>query len=300
MFAAATKNFVRQVGDTGRLIPVPSLSEADRYQPLSLVTRKRKRHFWRKNKYASTAFSLKDVLVGQKEITAAPELRGQIRRGPQRPLGKPPHQRRGVQHQRLGLRGRQSLLRHRHQARAGGADPPARAQLQEGGPGSLPGSSVQGERSNRPVCGGGEHPNHSPVLAERPRRDARGHHEVSDRRRQESQGQRQGHRHPGTHHHRLQHLPAVCSTGRATRHLRSSRVSRWIRAGADPGAAGRLRRPLLRGSPAPVPLRHHLWKPLPSRYSNGLLLHLKSPRVPTTRLSFRRVPPPLSRKPNIR
>lgn len=70
MFAAATKNFVKQVGDTGRLIPVPSLSEADRYQPLSLVTRKRKRHFWKKNKHASTPFSLKDILVGDKEITA--------------------------------------------------------------------------------------------------------------------------------------------------------------------------------------------------------------------------------------
>ncbi|XP_047211772.1 pejvakin isoform X2 [Girardinichthys multiradiatus] len=70
MFPAAAKNFVKQVGDTGRLIPVPSLSEADRYQPLSLVTRKRKRHFWKKNKYASTPFSLKDILVGEKEITA--------------------------------------------------------------------------------------------------------------------------------------------------------------------------------------------------------------------------------------
>ncbi|XP_039998554.1 pejvakin [Xiphias gladius] len=70
MFTAATKNFVKQVGDTGRLIPVPSLSEADRYQPLSLVTRKRKRHFWKKSKYASTPFSLKDILVGEKEITA--------------------------------------------------------------------------------------------------------------------------------------------------------------------------------------------------------------------------------------
>lgn len=70
MFASATKNFVKQVGDTGRLIPVPSLSEADRYQPLSLVTRKKKRHFWKKNKYASTPFSLKDILVGEKEITA--------------------------------------------------------------------------------------------------------------------------------------------------------------------------------------------------------------------------------------
>lgn len=74
MFAAATKNFVKQVGDTGRLIPVPSLSEADRYQPLSLVTKKRKRHFWKKNKYASTPFSLKDILVGEKEITAGLEI----------------------------------------------------------------------------------------------------------------------------------------------------------------------------------------------------------------------------------
>ncbi|XP_067230830.1 pejvakin isoform X2 [Chanodichthys erythropterus] len=70
MFAAATKNFVKQVGDTGRLVHVPSLSEADRYQPLSLVTRKRRRHFWKKTKYATTPFSLKDILVGEKEITA--------------------------------------------------------------------------------------------------------------------------------------------------------------------------------------------------------------------------------------
>ncbi|XP_051562260.1 pejvakin-like isoform X2 [Myxocyprinus asiaticus] len=70
MFTAATKNFVKQVGDTGRLVPVPSLSEADRYQPLSLVTRRRRRYFWTKTKYASTPFSLKDILVGEKEITA--------------------------------------------------------------------------------------------------------------------------------------------------------------------------------------------------------------------------------------
>ena len=75
MFAAATKNFVKQVGDTGRLIPVPSLSEADRYQPLSLVAKRKKRHFWKKTKFASTAFSLKDILVGEKEITAGSERR---------------------------------------------------------------------------------------------------------------------------------------------------------------------------------------------------------------------------------
>ncbi|KAL4635657.1 pejvakin [Arapaima gigas] len=69
MFAAATKNFVKQVGDTGHLIAVPSLSEADRYQPLSLITKKRPR-FWKKSKFASTPFSLKDILLGEKEITA--------------------------------------------------------------------------------------------------------------------------------------------------------------------------------------------------------------------------------------
>uniref|UniRef100_A0A4W3IS58 Pejvakin n=1 Tax=Callorhinchus milii TaxID=7868 RepID=A0A4W3IS58_CALMI len=70
MFSAATKNFVKQVGDTGRLIPVPSLSEADRYQPLSLVTKKKKSCFWKKNKYSSTPFTLKDILVGEKEVSA--------------------------------------------------------------------------------------------------------------------------------------------------------------------------------------------------------------------------------------
>lgn len=70
MFGAATKNFVKQVGDGGRLVPVPSLSEADRYQPLSLVTRRRKRSFWKKRSLASTPFSFKDILVGQTEIKA--------------------------------------------------------------------------------------------------------------------------------------------------------------------------------------------------------------------------------------
>ncbi|XP_041057601.1 pejvakin isoform X1 [Carcharodon carcharias] len=69
MFAAATKNFVKQVGDTGRLRPVPGLSEADRYQPLSLVT-KRKKKFWKRKKYSSTPFTLKDILVGEKEVSA--------------------------------------------------------------------------------------------------------------------------------------------------------------------------------------------------------------------------------------
>ncbi|XP_077306107.1 pejvakin isoform X2 [Lithobates pipiens] len=70
MFAAATKNFVKQVGDGGRLIPVPSLSEADKYQPLSLVIKKKRCFLSRKSKYISTPFSLKDILDGDKEISA--------------------------------------------------------------------------------------------------------------------------------------------------------------------------------------------------------------------------------------
>ncbi|XP_063284741.1 pejvakin isoform X3 [Pelobates fuscus] len=70
MFAAATKNFVKQVGDGGRLIPVPSLSEADKYQPLSLVIKKKRWCFSRKARYVSTPFTLKDILHGDKEISA--------------------------------------------------------------------------------------------------------------------------------------------------------------------------------------------------------------------------------------
>uniref|UniRef100_A0A8C4N3I9 Pejvakin n=1 Tax=Eptatretus burgeri TaxID=7764 RepID=A0A8C4N3I9_EPTBU len=41
MFAAATKSFVQQVGSDGHLVPVPSLSEADKFHPLGLVTKRR-------------------------------------------------------------------------------------------------------------------------------------------------------------------------------------------------------------------------------------------------------------------
>ncbi|KAM4026420.1 pejvakin [Anomaloglossus baeobatrachus] len=70
MFAAATKNFVKQVGDGGRLIPVPNLSEADKYQPLSLVIKKKRCLLSRKYKYISTPFTLKDILNGENEISA--------------------------------------------------------------------------------------------------------------------------------------------------------------------------------------------------------------------------------------
>lgn len=70
MFAAATKSFVKQVGDGGRLIPVRSLSEADKYQPLSLVIKKNSCLISKRSKFISTPFSLKDILQGDKEISA--------------------------------------------------------------------------------------------------------------------------------------------------------------------------------------------------------------------------------------
>ncbi|XP_075924250.1 pejvakin [Petromyzon marinus] len=68
MFAAATQNFVTQVGSNGRLVAVPSLNEADRYHPLNLVTKKRRAWLWQKAKHSSTSFALKDILVGEKDI----------------------------------------------------------------------------------------------------------------------------------------------------------------------------------------------------------------------------------------
>lgn len=49
--------------------------------------------------------------------------------------------------------------------------------FQKGGPGSLPGASVQGESAQRALRGGGEHPNHTSVFSERPRWDEGSHHE---------------------------------------------------------------------------------------------------------------------------
>lgn len=70
MFAAATKSFVKQVGDGGRLIPVPSLSEADKYQPLSLVVKKKRCFLFPRCKFTSTPFTLKDILLGDRDISA--------------------------------------------------------------------------------------------------------------------------------------------------------------------------------------------------------------------------------------
>lgn len=72
------------------------------------------------------------LLLHRGVVLSAPQLRRQIRLDAQRSLRKPADQRRGLEPQRLRLRGRQSLVWHRHQTRAGGSLVAARAQLQVG------------------------------------------------------------------------------------------------------------------------------------------------------------------------
>ncbi|XP_012661631.2 pejvakin [Otolemur garnettii] len=67
---APPSSFVKQVGDGGRLVPVPSLSEADKYQPLSLVVKKKRCFLFPRYKFTSTPFTLKDILLGDREISA--------------------------------------------------------------------------------------------------------------------------------------------------------------------------------------------------------------------------------------
>jgi len=49
--------------------------------------------------------------------------------------------------------------------------------FQEGGPGPLPGPPVQGEWPDGALRGGGEHPDHAPVLPDCARRHEGHHHE---------------------------------------------------------------------------------------------------------------------------
>ncbi|XP_060104646.1 gasdermin-E isoform X1 [Heteronotia binoei] len=63
MFAKATKNFVREVDCGGDLIPVSRLNDLDKYQLLSLVTKKKKTWCWQKPKYHLLSFTLNDVLT---------------------------------------------------------------------------------------------------------------------------------------------------------------------------------------------------------------------------------------------
>ncbi|KAL8165315.1 UNVERIFIED_CONTAM: hypothetical protein K2H54_039204 [Gekko kuhli] len=63
MFAKATKNFVREVDCGGDLIPVSRLNDLDKFQLLSLVTKKKKTWCWQKPKYHLLSVTLNDVLV---------------------------------------------------------------------------------------------------------------------------------------------------------------------------------------------------------------------------------------------
>ncbi|XP_077159897.1 gasdermin-E [Paroedura picta] len=63
MFAKATKNFVREVDYGGDLIPMLQLNDLDKFQLLSLVTKKKKTWCWQKPKYHLLSVTLNDVLA---------------------------------------------------------------------------------------------------------------------------------------------------------------------------------------------------------------------------------------------
>nr|XP_056713573.1 gasdermin-E [Euleptes europaea] len=63
MFAKATKNFVREVDCGGDLLPASQLNDLDKFQLLSLVTKKKKTWCWQKPKYHLLSVTLNDVLA---------------------------------------------------------------------------------------------------------------------------------------------------------------------------------------------------------------------------------------------
>ncbi|KAM9404267.1 gasdermin-E-like isoform 2-T4 [Salvelinus alpinus] len=69
MFASATENFVKNVGSDGNLIPVSSLNNCGKLNPLSLVL-KQSLFFWR-TKYTPTKFTLDDVLTKNPPLNPA-------------------------------------------------------------------------------------------------------------------------------------------------------------------------------------------------------------------------------------
>ncbi|XP_055771014.1 gasdermin-E-like [Salvelinus fontinalis] len=69
MFASATENFVKNVDSDGNLIPVSSLNNCGKLNPLSLVL-KQSYFFW-KTKYTPTKFTLDDVLTKNPPLNPA-------------------------------------------------------------------------------------------------------------------------------------------------------------------------------------------------------------------------------------
>lgn len=62
MFAAATKNFVKEVDVGGSLIPVSSPN--DTISVLTVVVKRKRLWFWQKQQYTHTDFKLNDILTG--------------------------------------------------------------------------------------------------------------------------------------------------------------------------------------------------------------------------------------------
>ncbi|XP_055770759.1 gasdermin-E-like isoform X1 [Salvelinus fontinalis] len=69
MFASATENFVKNVDSDGNLIPVSSLNNCGKLNPLSLVLKQSL--FFRKTKYTPTKFTLDDVLTKNPPLNPA-------------------------------------------------------------------------------------------------------------------------------------------------------------------------------------------------------------------------------------
>lgn len=63
MFAKATRNFLREVDAEGNLIAVSNLSDSDKLQLLSLVTKKKRFWCWQRPKYQFLSVTLADVLT---------------------------------------------------------------------------------------------------------------------------------------------------------------------------------------------------------------------------------------------
>ncbi|XP_067824936.1 gasdermin-A-like isoform X2 [Heptranchias perlo] len=65
MFKKAVQQLIKQIDSGGELIPATSAFDSERFKPLCLICRRTDGPFWRKPKYCSTDFELKQILVDE-------------------------------------------------------------------------------------------------------------------------------------------------------------------------------------------------------------------------------------------
>uniref|UniRef100_UPI00398F6016 gasdermin-A-like n=1 Tax=Pristiophorus japonicus TaxID=55135 RepID=UPI00398F6016 len=68
MFKKAVLQLIKHLDSGGELIAATSLCDSEKFKPLHLVYRKTGGPFWRKPKYGSTDFELKQILVGEDNL----------------------------------------------------------------------------------------------------------------------------------------------------------------------------------------------------------------------------------------